>query len=359
MPFCRNDGFFVVLFLAALSLPQNRFIQGLATKPTRAGLADPLAPFFGQIKLTSQTMSPTVDVRLSRVNEQVLLAIALVAASTLLFAACDVGAKFIQNEASAEKIAWWRNLVYVIVAVPFALRREGMAVFRPRHPWLNTLRGLAAICGSILFLLGLRFQHIPDATAISFVSPVFVMALSIVFLGEVVGARRWLAALVGFSGVLIIVQPGTSSFHYASIFTLVAAFVGAFSTILTRKAARDSAETMMVWTSVIGLAVTSALVWPELARWSWHEAIFGLAGGLFFTFGQICCVYAYRMAPASLLAPFSYIQMISATAISYLIWDIVPGLPTTVGASLIVASGLYSLHRERLRARRRLAGYDV
>jgi len=299
-------------------------------------------------------MSPTVDVGLSRVNEQILLAIALIAASTLLFAACDVGAKFIQNEASAEKIAWWRNLVYVIVAVPFALSREGKAVFRPRHPWLNVLRGLTAICGTILFLLGLRHQQIPDATAISFVSPVFVMALSIVFLGEIVGARRWLAALVGFIGVLIIVQPGTSSFHYASIFTLVAAFVGAFSTILTRKAAHDRAETMMVWTSVIGLSVTTVLVWPEIGQTSWHEFAFGMAGGVFFAFGQVCCVFAYRMAPASLLAPFSYLQMISATVLSFAVWDIVPGLATTTGASLIVASGLYSLHRERLRARQRL-----
>jgi drug/metabolite transporter (DMT)-like permease len=304
-------------------------------------------------------MSPTVDVGLSRVNERILLAIALIAASTLLFAACDVGAKFIQQEASAEKIAWWRNLVYVIVAVPFALRREGMAVFRPHHPWLNILRGLSAICGTILFLLGLQHQQIPDATAISFVSPIFVMALSIVFLGEVVGARRWLSALVGFIGVLIIVQPGTSSFHYASMFTLVAAFVGAFATILTRKALRDRAETMMVWTSVIGLSVTTALVWPEIGQTSWHEFVFGAAGGLFFAFGQVCCVFAYRMAPASLLAPFSYVQMISATAISYAVWDIVPGVATTVGASLIVASGLYSLHRERLRARQRLTSSEL
>jgi drug/metabolite transporter (DMT)-like permease len=296
-------------------------------------------------------MSPAVDAGLPRVNETVLLAIALVAASTLLFAACDVGAKFIQNEASAEKIAWWRNFAYVLVAVPFALRREGLRILKPRHPWFNVLRGLSAICGTILFLLGLRYQSIPDATAISFVSPVFVMALSIVFLGEVVGVRRWLAALIGFSGVLIIVQPGTSSFHYASIFTLVAAFVGAFSAILTRKAVRDSAETMMAWTSVIGLTVATALVWRELPQTSWHEAVYGMAGGLFFAFGQICCVFAYRMAPASLLAPFSYVQMISATAVSYLVWSIVPSLTTTIGASLIVASGLYSLHRERLRAR--------
>ncbi|SFM41624.1 Permease of the drug/metabolite transporter (DMT) superfamily [Pleomorphomonas diazotrophica] len=304
-------------------------------------------------------MSPTVDVGLSRVNERVLLAIALVFVSTLLFAACDVGAKFIQHEASAEKIAWWRNLTYVIVALPFALRRVGMSVVRPVHPWLNILRGLTAICGTILFLLGLQHQNIPDATAIAFVSPVFVMALSIVFLGEIVGVRRWLAALVGFIGVLIIVQPGTSSFHYASIFTLVAAFVGAFSAILTRKAVRDSAETMMVWTSVIGVVVTTVLVWREIGQTSWHEAIFGLAGGLFFALGQICCVFAYRMAPASLLAPFSYVQMISATAVSYLVWGIVPGLATTVGASLIVASGLYSLHRERLRTRQRLAGPEL
>jgi len=304
-------------------------------------------------------MSPPVDVGLSRVNEQILLAISLIVVSTLLFAACDVGAKFIQHEASAEKIAWWRNLTYALVAVPFALRREGRAVFRPVHPWLNILRGLTAICGTILFLLGLQHQNIPDATAIAFVSPVFVMALSIVFLGEVVGARRWLAALVGFLGVLVIVQPGTSSFHYASIFTLVAAFVGAFSTILTRKAVRDSAETMMVWTSLIGVTVTTALVWPEIGDTSWHEVVFGLAGGLFFALGQICCVFAYRMAAASLLAPFSYVQMISATAVSYMVWNIIPGLTTTIGASLIVASGLYSLHRERLRARQRLEGLDL
>jgi len=298
-------------------------------------------------------MSPTVDVGVPRISEQVLLAITLVAISTLLFAACDVGAKLIQQEASPEKIAWWRNFIYLLIAVPFGLWREGARVCRPYHPWFNIARGLSAIAGTILFLTGLRYMPIPDATAIAFISPIFVMALSIFFLGEVVGIRRWLAALVGFVGVLVIVQPGTSGFQTASVFTLAAAFIGAFSTILTRKAVRDSAEVMMVWTSVIGFGVVTAIIWPDLGIPSWHEAVFGVAGGLAFALGQVCCVFAYRMAPASLLAPFSYIQMVSAMSVSFVIWGIIPGANTMIGASMIVLSGLYSLHRERIRARAR------
>lgn len=304
-------------------------------------------------------MSRPLEAGLSRVNERVLLAVTLVGLSTLLFAACDVGAKIIQQEASPEKIAWWRNLVYLAIVVPFGLWREGGRVLRPYHPWLNIARGLSAISGTILFLTGLRYMPIPEATAIAFVSPIFVMALSIVFLGEIVGIRRWLAALVGFVGVLVIVQPGTSGFQSAATFSLVAAFVGAFSTILTRRAARDSAEVMMVWTSVIGFAVVTAIVWPGLGIPSWHEALFGIGGGIAFAFGQVCCVFAYRMAPASLLAPFSYLQMISAMTVSFAIWGIVPSDNTLIGASMIVLSGLYSLHRERLRARERRLGSGV
>lgn len=315
-----------------------------------------IGSFFEHSELTSQTMSPTVEVGLPHVSERVLLAICLIGISTFMFAACDVGAKLIQQEASPEKIAWWRNLVYVVIAVPFGLWREGAAVCRPHHPWFNIARGLSAIAGTILFLTGLRYMPIPDATAIAFVSPIFVMALSIVFLGEIVGIRRWIAALVGFVGVLVIVQPGTSGFQTASTFSLVAAFVGAFSTILTRKAVRDSAEVMMVWTSIIGFVTVTLIVWPELGMPSMHELVWGVAGGLAFALGQVCCVFAYRMAPASLLAPFSYIQMVSAMAVSFLIWGIIPGANTLIGASMIVMSGLYSLHRERLRAReRRLA----
>lgn len=332
-----------------MSSPQNRFIERQATEShlSRTRL---LRLTSEQHPVTSQSMSPTVRVGLPRVDEQILLAISLVAVSTLLFAACDVGAKIIQSEASAEKTAWWRYVAYVAIAVPFALSREGRAVFTPHHPWLNTARGITAIAGTILFLLGLHRMPIPDATAIGFISPIFVMALSILFLGEIVGIRRWVAALVGFVGVLIIVQPGTSSFQPASVFTLIAAFVGAFSTILTRKAARDSAEVMMFWTSLIGFAVCTYLVWDELSWPSWHELVYGLAGGLAFALGQVCVVFAYRMAPASLLAPFSYIQMVSAIAVSFAIWGIVPSVPTMIGASMIILSGLYSLHRERVRA---------
>jgi drug/metabolite transporter (DMT)-like permease len=176
------------------------------------------------------------------------------------------------------------------------------------------------------------------------------MALSIVFLGEKVGIRRWTAAAVSFCGVLLVVRPGTGGFSYAALFPLASAIAGAASTVITRRLLADSAETTMLWTAVIGLITSTVLAAPAASVPSVYEVVCGLLTGLMFAVGQLLVVTAYRMTPVSILAPFSYAQMLSAGLFSYMFFSVLPNSWTIAGSVIIAASGIYSANRERIKA---------
>lgn len=286
-------------------------------------------------------------------GDRTLLAIGLVILSTVVFAASDIAAKMMQAEASADRITWWRYVVYFALVLPLAWRRNGRRALVSAAPLLQIARGVCAIGATLFFVQGLSYLEVPEITAIVFVSPIFVMALSVPFLGEVVGIRRWAAALVGFAGVLVIVRPGTGSFQIAALLPVASALVGAGAAVITRRLRADSAETTMLWTAVIGFAAVTALVLPHWSAPSSFEVACGVVGGLGFAAGQVMCVFAYRLAPVSVIAPFGYVQMLSAGILSYAFWGVVPGASTLFGAAMIAASGIYSAHRERRRAAER------
>jgi drug/metabolite transporter (DMT)-like permease len=174
--------------------------------------------------------------------------------------------------------------------------------------------------------------------------------LSIVFLSESVGVRRWLATAVGLIGVLIILRPGSSSFHPAVFFPLVSALSWACMLIMTRMmSGREAAITTMTYSSIVGVGILSALVPLVWVAPSWHDILFGILVGLASTVGQWIVVLAFRYADASVLAPFSYTQLLWVSILGFLIFGEVPDLWTVTGAAFIVASGLYTAHRERLR----------
>ena len=215
---------------------------------------------------------------------------------------------------------------------------------------LQITRGMALLGSSLLFISGLRFLPIAEASATSFVSPLFVTALSIFFLGEKVGLRRWLATAVGLMGVLVVLRPGTSAFHPAAFFPVVSAFAWACCLILTRKmSGQERTMVTMAYASIVGFAILCMLVPFVWVVPTWHDLLFGTIIGLTSTAGQWIVVLAFRYADASVLAPFSYIQLLWVTLLGFLIFGEVPDVWTVVGAGIIVASGLYTAHRERVR----------
>ena len=168
--------------------------------------------------------------------------------------------------------------------------------------------------------------------------------------------RRWLATAVGLFGVLIILRPGTSAFHPAVFFPLVSALSWACMLIMTRMmSGKEAAITTMTYSSIVGVGILSALVPLVWVAPSWHDILFGILIGVASTAGQWIVVLAFRYADASVLAPFSYTQLLWVSILGFLVFGEVPDLWTVTGAVFIVASGLYTAHRERVRRSQLLA----
>jgi drug/metabolite transporter (DMT)-like permease len=276
--------------------------------------------------------------------------IALVLASTVFLGASDVTAKYLSATLPSIEIAWIRFLVFALIMVPAMLPGSPLFALRTGRPGLQVMRGVALLLSSLFFISGLRFLPIAEASATGFVAPLFVTALSIVFLGESVGVRRWLATAVGLIGVLIILRPGSSAFHPAAFFPIVSALAWACTLIMTRiMSGREHAITIMTYSSIVGVCVLSALVPFVWVAPSWHDILFGALIGVASTAGQWIVVLAFRYADASVLAPFSYTQLVWVSLLGFVVFGEVPDVWTVTGAAFIVASGLYTAHRERIR----------
>lgn len=211
---------------------------------------------------------------------------------------------------------------------------------------------MTLVGSAVLFITGLSQLQIAEASAISFVSPAFITALSIPFLGEVVGVRRWAAVLVGLAGVLIVIRPGSGALQAAAVFPVLSAMCWAVAIIVTRWIGTlDLAETTLFWSALVGFLLLTAMLPFGFVPPTLGQIGIGAMVGLSASIGQYLLILAYRRAAASLLAPFSYMQLLSSTLLGYVAFGAVPDGMTFLGAAVIVASGLYTVHRERIRAR--------
>ncbi len=293
-------------------------------------------------KLTGQTAPARAD--------RPFRGIALILASTVFLGMSDVTSKYLSATLPSIEIAWIRFLVFVVIMLPAIVPGSPLFALRTGLPGLQVIRGTALLSASLFFIAGLRFLPIAEASATSFVSPLIVTALSIFFLGESVGIRRWLATAVGLVGVLIVLRPGSSAFHPAAFFPLVSALSWALTLVMTRMiSGKEPVLTTVTYSAIVGLCILSALVPLVWVAPSWHDIFFGIFIGVASTTGQWIVVLAFRYADASVLAPFSYAQLLWVSLLGFLIFGEVPDVWTVTGAVFIVASGLYTAHRERVR----------
>jgi drug/metabolite transporter (DMT)-like permease len=293
--------------------------------------------------------TPTVRAAPARADRP-FRGIALILASTVFLGCSDVTAKYLSATLPSIEIAWIRFLAFALIMVPAMLPGTPLFALRTERPGLQLLRGIALLSSSLFFISGLRFLPIAEASATGFVAPLFVTALSIIFLSEKVGVRRWLATAAGLIGVLIILRPGTSAFHAAAFFPIVSALAWACTLIMTRMmSGREHAITTMTYSSIAGVCIISMLVPFVWVTPSWHDILFGVFIGVASTAGQWIVVLAFRYADASVLAPFSYTQLLWVSILGFLVFGEVPDIWTVTGAIFIVGSGLYTAHRERVR----------
>ena len=195
--------------------------------------------------------------------------IALILSSTVFLGVSDVTAKYLSATLPSIEIAWLRFLVFAMIMVPAMVPGSPLFALKTNSIGLQLMRGAALLGSSLFFISGLRYLPIAEASATGFVSPLFVTALSIVFLSEKVGVRRWLATAVGLLGVLIILRPGSSAFHPAAFFPIVSALAWAATLIMTRMmSGREHAITIMTYSSIAGVAI----LWRWCRSSGWRRA---------------------------------------------------------------------------------------
>ncbi|MDP9137737.1 MAG: DMT family transporter [Pseudomonadota bacterium] len=248
---------------------------------------------------------------------------------------------------SIAQVVWARFFFHFVLAAALALVfwRDRIA---SRHlPW-QLVRSLLLLVTTVLFNAGLRTAPLATATAIMFLSPVMITALSVPILGEQVGVRRWVGVGAGLVGAFIIIRPGAEGFDGGAFFFLAAALLNAGYQLLTRRIARiDDPRTTFFYTAIAG-AVAASLVapyhWQNPAPAHWLLLLgMGATGGI----GHLFLIYAFEKAPVSAVAPFAYSALVWATLAGYVFFGEVPDVWTVAGAVLIAASGLYIFHRER------------
>lgn len=268
----------------------------------------------------------------------------------LLFSVLDAAAKYASRYVPALEVAWARYAVSLVFSV-IALRPwANLASYAMRRPWVQLLRGLFLIGSTALNFMALRYLQLAETAAIAFAAPFLVVGIAGPVLGEWAGPRRWAAAIVGFLGVLIVVQPGSGAFQPAALFSVGAAICYAGYNLTTRLLSRtESPAAMLIYPSILASAVLAPVLpiagaVPPDALVAGAIVLTGLMGGI----GHWCLIVAHRDAPASLLAPFQYTQILWMPMLGLLVFGDVPADSTLIGAAIIVASGLYILYRERV-----------
>jgi drug/metabolite transporter (DMT)-like permease len=293
----------------------------------------------------SSTSSPAADPA-----ERPLRAILLMLVAMFLFVTSDGATKYLAAGMTPQQIIFLRYGVIVAILLPLLWLRRGDRLLATRRPVLHVARGLLLMVSGTIFIFSLEDLPLEMATAIGFVSPFYVTALSIPLLGELVGVRRWCAVAVGFLGVLLILRPGGASFQWAMLLPLISSFCWALGLIMTRMMrGSERPLSILAYSSLIGLIGMAPLalpLWrpPDMVEWLLLVGI-----GVFNSIAQYLVIRAFMMASASMLAPFSYSTIVWAMLIGLVFFGSFPDAPTLAGTLVLVAAGLYVWHRERAR----------
>ena len=287
-------------------------------------------------------------------RSDVLRGIMFMLLQALLFAGMDALVKLASERHPTGQIVFFRNL-FALLPLSFFIRQAGgIAVLRTRRLGQHVIRSIGGLASMVAGFLAYSFMPLADAMAIGISGPIFLTALSVPLLGEQVGWRRWAAVLAGFVGILIITRPGSGVFGITALLPLTGAVFYAVAMVQIRKLSSTEPPACIVFY----FTMVSMLLGAASLPWQWvtptpltliYLISIGLVGGI----AQMVMTHAFRLAPVSVVGPFDYTGLIFGAAFGYAIWRQVPDGFVWLGAAVIIASGIYILHRETVRRRER------
>jgi drug/metabolite transporter (DMT)-like permease len=290
--------------------------------------------------------------KVGKADKGALVGIGLVLLAFTILPVLDGIAKLMGERFHPLQITWGRYAFNMLVLVPLVLPRFGLRVLTPPRLGLQVLRGLCLLMATVLFFTALMYLSMAETLALAFVYPLIVTLAAPAVLGERLGAARIATALVGFLGALLIIRPGAAVFQPASLLAFSTAFVFAVYIMLTRKLAGLAPHLhSLFFTAFVGAIVMSPImpfVWSPM---SWPDWLGFLAIGTIAAIGHLLLLRAYERAPASVLAPLGYFEIVSTVAIGWLLFGDLPDGWTWAGIAVIVASGIFVTLRTSERAR--------
>ncbi len=280
-----------------------------------------------------------------------LKGIVLLILASFVFSLMALLIKLLGQHLHITQILLVRQIGMALMVSP-AIMRNFPGSLRSKRPAMQILRvgfALVAMLGGFTAII-----HMPlaEATAIFFAKSFFLTIFAVFFLAEVVGIYRWGAVLIGFVGVMIMLQPGTDNFTIYGLASLIGAAGAAAVMVMLRILSRsDSADTIMTYGALgVGLCmiIPGIYYWQEISTIEWLLLV---AVAVVSYFGQKCNIYAYKYGEASLLASLDYIRLLWATLFGYLVFDQLPGVPTWIGAAIVIAAAIFMIYRETRRKR--------
>jgi drug/metabolite transporter (DMT)-like permease len=305
------------------------------------------------------SVSPAISTQQNPLRGMTIMASAMILLPTM-----DAIAKYMASfeGMSPGQVTFYRFFFQLVCMLPMLATMAGRSAFSAKRPWMNLLRGALHGAASLLFFAAVKYMPLADVFAIYFVEPFMLTALSALFLGDKVGWRRWLAIVIGFVGAMIVIQPSFEIFGLKALLPVACAFLFALYLFMNRAVGEaDSPMTMQVMAGIGGtlfmsvtlLAGASAGIAdfePSLPASTLGLVLLLILGSIS-GYAHMLVVRAFRLAPLSLLAPFQYFEIISATVLGYAIFGDFPNLSKWIGIAIIVSSGLFIIWRERVQSR--------
>jgi drug/metabolite transporter (DMT)-like permease len=289
-------------------------------------------------------MVATMESTAAPPSQRILAGILFMCGAGLLFPIMSGFAKFLgESGYSSLQVSWARAFGHIVFMLAFFVPRFGLRMLKTRRPVIQFLRSLMLFSSNATNFFAITFIPLAKTASISLMAPLLVVPLARLILGERTTVARMMALVTGFLGVLIIIRPGTELFHWASLFAIASALGYAIYQVLTRRIAGiDPPETSAIYSSVVGafgMFLVLPFIWrtPESLRDILYFCSLGVIGAV----GHYLVARALTNAPANIIAPFQYMQLIGSVAVGYFFFGDFPDALTWLGAAIIVASGLY------------------
>lgn len=279
-------------------------------------------------------------------------AVLMICAATLCFASLDTVIKHLASIYPIPLLVWARWAIQALAIVAWLAPREGRAILRTKHVGRNLVRGVVLIASSLCFVYALRDLPLASVTALNYSTPMMVVVLAVLLLGERLTPPRIAFVVAGVVGMLLIVRPGTDVFRGASLLALASAACYAMFQIMTRKMADEDPGVLLFYPALVGSTVMAIPLAFSLGSidMPWTHVAMLVVGGMVGTLGHLLFVLAFQRGAASALTPFTYVHLVWAMAIGWIVFGTFPDGVALVGMAVIAGSGLLITLHERRRS---------